>query len=274
MFRGFEVWRQENFENTENKGKTERERERLKWSRPRVISRHPPFPLSHLSSSNSAGPIMDGRPRIPFIFDQYSKEMTPWAHFVASVLFRMCPIRRLRMLRIAIHGNSYSWKPYIHALIIWNRFFRVLESEVCWSKPSVEPSNLFTAWAVVLRNPASWTVSPAGSGMLTYLSLRTTSSVFNAGVARAWSSLNRMWRQVPQLQRSLTRRLPHLERTVRIMCECTRRHFTANDSASVEACCGSERQLADVDACFVEACFETLWTLGDKSPSTKRRRHH
>ena len=177
------------------------------------------------------------------------------------------------MLRYAIHG-VHSWQPRIQALFIWKRFFLEVESEVCWSKRSVETPKLFRVWAIVLRNPASWTVSPAGSGMLTYLSLRTTSAVFNVGVARAWNSLNRMWRQVPQLQRALTRRLPHLERTVRVMCECTRRHFTANDSASVEACCGSERQLADVVSGPDSVSFETLWTLGDKSPSTKRRSHH
>ena len=153
---------------------------------------------------------MDRVQRLPFIFDRYR---APWAHLVASVLFKMCPIRRLRMLRYAIHG-VHSWQPRIQALFILKRFFLEVESEVRWSKRSVETPKLFRVWAIVLRNPASWTVSPAGSGMLTYLSLRTTSSVFNAGVARAWNSLNRMWRQVPQLQRGLPRRLPHLERTM------------------------------------------------------------
>ena len=177
------------------------------------------------------------------------------------------------MLRYAIHG-VHSLQPRIQALFIWKRFFLEVESEVRWSKRSVETPKLFRVWAIVLRNPASWTVSPAGSGMLTYLSLRTTSSVFNVGVARAWNSLNRMWRQVPQLQRALTRRLPHLDRTVRIMCECTRCHFTSSDSASVGVCCGSERQFTAEDSDPDSVSFQTLWTLRDKSPIRKRRKLH
>ena len=76
-------------------------------------------------------------------------------------------------------------------------------------------------WEVVFKTPASWIVSPGGSGMKNYLNLRTVSKKMNACITLAWNWLLDMWRQTPRLQASLRRRQPPrhdcLMRTVRIM---------------------------------------------------------
>ena len=99
------------------------------------------------------------------------------------------------------------------------------------------------AWNVILRTPSAWIVSPGGSGMLNYLRLRTTAKDIHKCVVTNWVNLQTMWRIVPRLQAWLHRRrtprcqlppmrLHGLERTMRIMCECSRQRRNSSSQAS------------------------------------------
>ena len=104
------------------------------------------------------------------------------------------------------------------------------------------------AWNLILRTPSAWIVSPGGSGMLNYLRLRTTAKYVHKCVVTNWVNLQTMWRILPRLQAWLHRpnrfgtvfhwrdlppmRLLCLERTIRIMCECSRQRRNSPSQVS------------------------------------------
>ena len=70
--------------------------------------------------------------------------------------------------------RRYSLKQIRYALALSTMEYPALPDYIGDTKRDVRDRRLFSMWNMILNNDSSWTVSPGGSGMLTYLSLRGT----------------------------------------------------------------------------------------------------
>ena len=101
--------------------------------------------------------------------------------------------------------RRYSLKQIRYALALSTMEYPALPDYIGDAKRDVRDRRLFSMWTTILNNDSSWTVSPGGSGMLTYLRLRGTCTSIERGVLECWKNIYSMWSRVPALQSSLHR---------------------------------------------------------------------